>query len=197
MKLNIKLLPLIPLAMAAYVVSASTAGAVVTTALRVGVTPNGLWGIQNTSVTAQLTQVSIFLPNTTFFDSTSTPPGVSATGWGTLAATGGAFANYPSDASTDGQTYAVISFGSFDPGDSINFQVDLDQFASPDGIGAPLGTLIAASFSDGSNEFDVISAIPNTINGQSYDYGISVPEPTSLLLGASALGIFASRRRRA
>jgi MYXO-CTERM domain-containing protein len=171
-----------------------------TTGITVGADNFGAWGIRNLSDTYLITSLSILLTNDTFFDSASTAPGTAATGWGTQASLGTVSATYPSNASTDGLQAASFTTVSFDPGDILNFYVDLDLYASPDGAGNVTGAIITALFRDNLNNFigteTVTLALGSiSLNGFGYSHSAStIPEPTAALLGG--IGMLALLRRR-
>jgi hypothetical protein len=174
-----------------------------TVGLTVGASNNGPWGIRNDSDTYLITSLSIVLTNDTFFDSASTAPGVASSGWITVATSGSVSPTYPSDASTDGLQAASFTTVSFDPGDILNFNVDLDLYANPDDAGNVTGATVTALFRDNLNNFigteTVTLALGSvTLNSQSYTHSASaltvIPEPSAALLGG--LGMLALLRHR-
>jgi hypothetical protein len=199
---NYRILPMIAAALAsvASVQGATTFGFVV------GATAGGDFAIQtfSNSPTVQLFGFQIDLETTpgsdTFFDSFGTAPGLLPQGFTTVANLGGIGVSYPDDAATDGTQFAAITTTGFDPGDALNFFVDLDLFTAPDGSGNPLGATITGVFVDtdtftflGSTSV-TLQATPVTINGRNYTFSAAIPEPSTALLGG--LGALALLRRR-
>lgn len=140
------------------------------------------------------------LTNSTFFDSNPAAPGTASSNWITVASAGALTATYPDGSETDGTSTATVLLSSFDPGDILNFNVDLDLFANPDGSGAVNGTMVTAHFRDLSNNFVgnvslTLTESPVTLNGNSYTHSASIPEPAAIVLSGLGSCVLLRRRR--
>jgi uncharacterized delta-60 repeat protein len=179
-----------------------TAHAPPTTAeFRFGTSANGGFAIENTGTLA-IQSVTITLPDTTFFDSTSNPPGTAASAFSIAGTQGSVAVTLPDNAATDGQRMAVVNFVGFDPGEAVRIGCDYDRYADPDGNGEPAGTVLLVEFSDGSVYSDTVAEVSPSvvILGQSWAFAsigtlvgvggaVSVEHPTGnpLVDGADTL----------
>jgi hypothetical protein len=137
-----------------------------------GMSDGRLGAIRNESPTGQIQQLEIVLPSGMFFDTAPTTPGVEFSPWALLGVSGGATVTFPTNAASDGQSSATLTFSSFDPIDDMQLSVDIDRVAAPDGGADVIGTFVRARFTTG----DVLSGFVQpgnvTILGITYPYSV-------------------------
>lgn len=79
-------------------------------------------------------------------------------------------ATLPDDISTDGQRTASFTFNDFNPGEAVSVGCDYDLYSAPDGNGDPNGTVVVATFSDGSSAQVVVQNVAGSVAGSFFPF---------------------------
>jgi large repetitive protein len=167
---------------------------------RFGTSINGGIGIENKSSSGiALTNVTLALPSTIFFDSASAPPGTGFTPFSVASIVGSMAVALPDDLVTDGHSTAQFGFSGFDPGEGVRIACDYDSFATPDDAGDPLGGAVTVFFDNGTSLNGILTGSPATVAGQPFDRSFLIPlstpptittEPADQVVGVNSNATF-------